>query len=288
MRGRVLATIGNGTRWLEKPDAPPPESVTGDVGLANISDLREVLDTAAIEIAATDAPEGFRPLPVWAVVEIVRSMQLLRPEHPSDDPLALAYRSSGEFLCGALALDTFGWDSGHKVDPGRVVVVSCVPLPSPIGPDGQYRGRPTKADVLAAACRDGAAVARWWVHPDGRTWRSGTPHPTPPPEPIQVAMSAAAIRAVMRVVRDRVERGLPLAVREMVPTLVFDPTTGQCFGSTYPLDEPYYDRPTDTYLRVRAVDDDPDALARLEDELHRVRIVEPGGRVVVLDTVPSS
>ncbi len=199
--------------------------------------------------------------------------------------LRLAYYASGVFLGAEAALSTLWVSVGKEVELGKCILVPLVTETSDgaLRWDGKggYSNKASPEDARRLALDAAADVARWFVHADGRVWRVGSPHPPalPDPDAGSEALSAKVKRAVMREVRRRIELA-PEVLRDN-PVMLFEPGTGQLWGRFPPLDPQHIDRRENTFLRVRIVDDDPDVVDLVADQLDRVRIRTSGEVVMV-------
>jgi hypothetical protein len=250
-----------------EPDAPTPSPLDVDGFFVNATDLVGVLN----DLPAVDAPSGFVRLDLSTVAIITRDLQVRRIPLSPGESHWLAYLPDGRFLVGEQGVDTYGAPD-HHLDRGRLVIVECEALRSPIGPGAQYQpnGRQDRVDH---AKRDAAAVARWHVDSTGRTWEVGTPHPAPVPDdsPMQM-LSAKARRLINQHVRRTLDN-LPVVALADGVTLVFRPD-GSFIGLNY-IPEPHDHHLT--YTIGPETDPDEDVSRWLD----RVR-VRPSGKVEVL------
>jgi hypothetical protein len=275
--------VGGSTPWQEDPPSSDPDAI---VGARLINGDEVVRELATLPPVA--APPGFRRLSAGVIQSATHDLQLRRGRtDPGTPPRRIGYRPTGDFHT---ALATWGSaELAAGVNPRPKTTLIWVDLVGPSAPRSYGYTRSAVAaaeEAHALALADVRALGAWHVHDDGRCWRAGDPWPENL-EPVHEALSASVVRTVMRHVRTRVERsGLPPSVLADVPCLVFD-TDGTCFGSTYPVSEHYVGRDTDTFIRIRCTSDDPGVLDAIEAQLHQVRVVQPSGRVVVLDEVPT-
>lgn len=281
VRGRLLSTIGVGTRWQEAPDAPPPESVSGRCFLLDADDVRRELEEGRAALGAIDVPEGFRPLSLTAAQAITHKLQTSRlaSTYPGAPGLPLCFRpSDGTFIGAFASLDTV-WPSEHgPPDPAKLVTIDLCPLPQGALHGRDYRP-PGLGDVHDAAVADARELGTWYFDPDDeRTWKVGTPHPAPPVPDLPVEMlSARATRSITRSISTSLDQ-LPRAVLADGIVVSFS-TDGVPAGLAF---TPW---PPEKHIQVTlTLDSDP---ADIPGFLARVRICRPSGRVVVLDPVPS-
>jgi hypothetical protein len=246
--------------------------------LLDASDIARALEEARSALGAIDVPEGFRPLTLSAVQQIVHKCQMARTTsmYPGADPIPLAFRPTGDYVAAVAGLDTC-WPIEHGTpDPTRLLTIELRPLAAGALQGRDYRP-PGLTDVHDAAMADARELASWYFDPDTqRTWKACSPPPAPVPDDSPVEMlSARARRNIARCLRTELDR-LPRAVLQDTILLSFD-VDGTPTGLGF---VPF---PPEHHVCVRlGLDSDID---HVEPFLDRVRI-RPSGKVVVLETVP--
>jgi len=280
-RGIVKLEPGAEPAALTPDDGPEAHETVGQHFLPNVSDLAPALKAAAETNAATVAAPGFVPIDISSDVEVVRDVCTKRSTMaPGDEPVVLLYRPQrGDFLCSLAGADHL-WLAQDRggVDLTRVLHITLEPLPRPQYKGGGSMERPGLAELRRQALDDCYRVGLWhWDPNDGRCWYPGTAVPPAAVDGPSVALSARAIRVIVRAVEARFT---DWPRHPDAAYMVFDPPTGEYMGSiVWP---PRAERPAETWLRLlpQLDDDDPEVL---RERLARVRI-RPSG---VVEMVPS-
>ena len=218
-RGTVQIVGAGGTApWA--PEPPAQESVEGRSFLVNATDIARVVAEARTELVDLAVPDGFSPLSLGAITNIVHTLQMHRIRAPQE-PVPLLFRPhSGNFRCAAAVIDTTDAETGRPPpDPRRLVAIDLRPPPPPHW-EGRDHVKPGPADVAAIALDDARLLAVWFSDAAERCWRPGQPWPEEEVDGPLTALSARVKRQISRVIRSVLD-DLPRATLADTVTMAF-------------------------------------------------------------------
>jgi hypothetical protein len=267
-----------------RPKEPPAEDAIELHSSPTVRDwfvpvVAKAFGEARAALADVDVPPGCRPLDPYAALAMARECKARRSPAGDDElNFTLAFRPDGLYLCLVESIESIGITTGHQIDRASLVTRRLIPLPRPrLTRMGLQPA--TEDDEKALCVADAQAFAQWYVRDaDGRTWRIGDSWLAElGSDAVVEALSAKTKRAIMREVNKHATMAPEILADN--PVLIFEPSTGHCWGRWPPLNPQYIERTTDSFVRIRLVDDSPETIVLIQDQLDRIRIV--GGKVVM-------